>query len=80
MTDRSQHGIEARHKYLETRKIYRNKNHKATKLGHDTTIHVMTKIPEEEGTLGKTYVTTENLVAIRIKGIGNNLSCDKETG
>ena len=40
----------------------------------------MTKIPTKEETLGKTYVTIENLVATRIKGIGNNLSCDKETG
>ena len=39
----------------------------------------MTRIPEKEETLGKTHVATENLVAIRIKGIGNNLSCDKET-
>ena len=39
----------------------------------------MTKIPEKEETLGKTHVATENLVATRIKGIGNNLSCDKET-
>ena len=52
----------------------------ATKLGHDIIIHVATKIPEKEETLGKTHVVTENLVATRIKGIGNNLSHDKETG
>ena len=50
-----------------------------TKLGHDTTIHVMTKIPEKEETQGKTLRATENLVATRIKGIGNNLSRNKET-
>ena len=50
-----------------------------TKLGHDITIHVATKIPEKEETLGKTHVTIENLVTTRIKGIGNNLSRDKET-
>ena len=52
----------------------------ATKLGHDITIHVATKIPEKEENLGKTHVATKNLVATRIKGIGNNLSRDKETG
>ena len=51
-----------------------------TKLGHDITIPVATKILEKKETLGKTYVATENLVATRIKGIGNNLSRDKETG
>ena len=40
----------------------------------------MTKIPEKEETLGKTHVATENLVATRIKRIGNNLSRNKETG
>ena len=40
----------------------------------------MTKTQEKEETLGKTHVTTENLVTTRIKGIGNNLSRDKETG
>ena len=39
----------------------------------------MTKIPEKEETLGKTHLATENLVATRIKGIGNNLSREKET-
>ena len=49
------------------------------KVSHDKEIHVATKIPEKEETLGKTHVAIENLVATRIKGIGNNLSCDKET-
>ena len=51
-----------------------------TKLGHDITIHIATKILEKKEILGKTYVATESLVATRIKGIGNNLSRDKETG
>ena len=50
------------------------------KVSRDKEIHVATKIPEKEETLAKTHVTTENLVATRIKGIGNNLSRDKETG
>ena len=43
-------------------------------------IHVATKILEKEETLGKTHVATRNLVATRIKGMGNKLSRDKETG
>ena len=50
------------------------------KVSRDKQIHVVTRIPEKEETLGKTHVATENLVATRIKGIGNNLSRDKETG
>ena len=50
------------------------------KVIRDKEIHVATKIPEKEETLGKTHVATENLVATRIKGMGNNLSRDKETG
>ena len=49
------------------------------KVSRDKEIQVATKIPEKEETLGKTHVTTENLVETRIKGIGNNLSRDKET-
>ena len=50
------------------------------KVSRDKEIHVATKIPEKEETLGKTHVAIENLVATRIKGIGKNLSGDKETG
>ena len=49
------------------------------KVSYDKEIHVATKIPEKEETLGKTHVLTENLVGTRIKGIGNNLIRDKET-
>ena len=50
------------------------------KVSRDKEIHVATKILEKEETLGKTHVAVKNLVATRIKGMGNNLSCDKETG
>ena len=50
------------------------------KVSRDKEIHVMTRIPEKEETLGKTYVATKNLDATRIKGMGNKLSRDKETG
>ena len=50
------------------------------KVSRDKEIHVATKIPKKEETLGKTHVATENLLATRIKGMGNNLSHDKETG
>ena len=50
------------------------------KVSRDKEIHVARKIPEKEETLGKTHVATESLVATRIKGIGNNLSRDKEIG
>ena len=50
------------------------------KVSRDKEIHVATKIQEKEETLGKTHVATKNVVATRIKGIGNNLSRDKETG
>ena len=49
------------------------------KVSCNKEIHVATKIPKKEETLGKTHVTIENLVATRIKGMGNNLSHDKET-
>ena len=50
------------------------------KVSRDKKIKVATKILEKEETLGKTYVEIENLVTTRIKGIGNNLSHDIETG
>ena len=50
------------------------------KVSRDKEIHVATRIPEKEETLGKTHVATENLVAIRNKGMGKKLSHDKETG
>ena len=50
------------------------------KVSRDKEIHVATKILEKEETLDKTRDAIENLVATRIKGIGNNLSRDKETG
>ena len=49
-------------------------------VSRDKEIHVATMIPEKEETLGKTHVAIENLVATRIKGMGNKLSHDKETG
>ena len=51
-----------------------------SKVSRNKEIHVTTKIPKKEEILGKTHVAIENLVATRIKGIGNNLSHDKETG
>ena len=50
------------------------------KVSRDKEIHVATRIPDKEETLGKTHVSTENLVATRIKGMGNKSSRDKETG
>ena len=50
------------------------------KVSRDKEIHVATRIPEKEETLGKTHVATENWVSIRNKGMGNKLSHDKETG
>ena len=49
------------------------------KVSRNKEIHVTTKIPEKEETLGKTHVATKNLVATRTKGMGNKLSHDKET-
>ena len=49
------------------------------KVSRDLEIHDTTRIPEKEETLSKTHVATENLVATRIKGMGNKLSHDKET-
>ena len=46
-------------------------------VSHDKEIHVMTKIPEKEETLGKTHVATENLVATRIKGMGQQITLRK---
>ena len=63
LSKRRQQGFQVATHTAKTKEVKPN-------VSRDKEIHVATKIPVKEETLGKTQVATENLVATRIKGMG----------